>query len=73
MMLLEHCVSPGPHDPVQAPPTQVKWVHARGLPHDPASLQVSTPLPEHVVVVGEQATHMLFKHAGVAPVQVVWV
>jgi hypothetical protein len=66
-----HRAWPGAHEPVQTPPVQVWLVHAAGLPHDPASLQVSTPLPEHVVAGGEHATQALFKQAGVAPEHVV--
>jgi hypothetical protein len=38
-------VSPGAHDPVQAPPTQVWSTQSTGLPHWPHASHVCTPLP----------------------------
>jgi hypothetical protein len=51
-----HCSWPGAHDPAHAPATQVEFVHVTGLPHVPAEVQVSTPLPEaeHCVAPGAQ-------------------
>jgi hypothetical protein len=41
----EHCVEPGTHDPVQAPPTHAEAVHATPVPHAPLWLHVWTLLP----------------------------
>ncbi len=50
--LPEHCVAPGVHDPVQAPPLQIE-LHAVGGPHNPVvGSHCSTELPEHVVWSG---------------------
>jgi hypothetical protein len=39
-------------------------VHAAGVPHDPVPLHVSTPLPEHCVVVGvHDPVHAPMTHA----------
>jgi hypothetical protein len=45
-------------------------LHATAVPQLPAALHVSTPLPEHCMVPGAHATHMLSRHAGMAPEQV---
>jgi hypothetical protein len=63
-----HC--PGAHVPVQAPPTQVWFEQAIGAFQVPLALQVWTPLPEHCVEPGEQATHALLRQVGVGPEQV---
>jgi hypothetical protein len=52
--LPEHCVSPGEHTPVQAPPRHVWLIQAEGGPKVPPAVQVSTELPEQVVCPGEQ-------------------
>ena len=69
----EHCVWPGAQTPVHTPLMHVSFVHAAGAPQLPLPLQVCTPFPRHCVAPGEQATHALFKHAGVDPEQVVCV
>ena len=45
----------------------VLFVHATGGPQLPPAPHVSTALPAHWVVVGEHATQVLLRHAGVAP------
>jgi hypothetical protein len=45
----EQLVCPGAHTPLHTPLTQVVLVQATGDPQVPLDVQVSTPLPEHVV------------------------
>jgi hypothetical protein len=47
--LPEHVVWLGAHTPVHTPLTQVWLLQAVGVLHVPLDVQVSTPLPEHVV------------------------
>lgn len=51
----------------------VWFEHAVAVPHAPAALHVSVLFPTHVFVVGAHATHVLFRHTGVPPEQVVCV
>ena len=50
--LPEHCVAPGVHDPVHAPPEHAALLQATGEPQAPVPLHVSTPLPLHIVDPG---------------------
>jgi hypothetical protein len=71
--LPEHCVSPGPHTPVQAPLMHVWSLQPAGVPQVPAEVHVCTPLPVHWVAPGVHVTHVLLRHTGVDPVHVVCV
>jgi hypothetical protein len=62
-----HSVWPGAQTPPHAPLAQVMFTHATGEPHCPLPLQVWTPFPEHWVLVGEHATHVLLRQTGVPP------
>jgi hypothetical protein len=45
--LPEHCLSPGAHLPVHAPPTHAWLLHGTAVPQPPVVVQVCTPLLEH--------------------------
>jgi hypothetical protein len=56
-------VCPCEQTPMQTPVTHVWFMHATGLPHCPLASQVSTPLPEQVVVPGTHTPpHALLTH-----------
>jgi hypothetical protein len=52
--LPEHWVFAGTHTPVQTPPTHAEATQGVPLPHWPAAVHVSTPLPEQRAAFGAQ-------------------
>jgi hypothetical protein len=57
LVLSEHCVAPGEHDPAHFPPTQPWFAHGIVGPHCPFAPHVCTPLFEHCVVPAEHRPH----------------
>jgi hypothetical protein len=53
-----HCVAPGVHTPVQAPPTHAWLTQGAAVPHEPVEVHVSTALllGSHCVVPGAQTS-----------------
>jgi hypothetical protein len=59
-----HSTVPGVHMPWHVPETHAWLTQGAAVPHCPAALHVSTPLPEHCVEPGVQTpTHIPATHA----------